>query len=180
MNDDRARHRQLVIAARSGDRAAFAQLYTVFAPIVHAVLLSRLSPADADDGVQDVFARALDRLEQLRDPDAFPAWIMQSAHRHAMQHYRRRAVERAHETTLRSCSNRPDDSSFPADREQLLAAVRALPSGHAEILLMRFVQGLSGPEIADRTGMSHDAARNKLMRAIAQLRERLSPRESSS
>src|SRR5690606_7322012 len=52
----------LILAARAGDRAAFSRLYTRFAPMVHAVLLARVNPADADDLVQEVFLVAMRKL----------------------------------------------------------------------------------------------------------------------
>src|SRR5881394_818580 len=64
----------LVRAARRGDRAAFAELYTRFSRAVHAVVLARADYRDARDLVQDVFVIALERLHQLADPAAFPGW----------------------------------------------------------------------------------------------------------
>jgi hypothetical protein len=69
----------LVRAAQAGDVASFEQLYARYQPVVHAILLGRLSPADADDVAQNVFITAYTRLQSLREPAAFAGWIARSA-----------------------------------------------------------------------------------------------------
>src|SRR5688500_5392772 len=66
---------RLVQQAQRGDSAAFASIHARFAGSVHAVLLARLSPADADDGLQETFVLAWKRLDALRDPDAVGPWL---------------------------------------------------------------------------------------------------------
>ena len=65
----------LVLAAQAGDVASFELLYARYAPVVHSILLGRLSPADADDVTQNVFITALTKLGTLREPAAFAGWI---------------------------------------------------------------------------------------------------------
>ncbi len=52
----------------------------------------------------------------------------------------------------------------------MLACVRQLPETYSETLVLRLVEGLSGPEIADRTGMTHGSVRVNLTRGMAMLR----------
>jgi RNA polymerase sigma factor (sigma-70 family) len=79
----------IVEAARDGDRSAFARLYERYAPMVHGLLLARVSPDDAEDLVQDVFVRALRKLPRLREPEAFGGWLAAIARRRAADHHRR-------------------------------------------------------------------------------------------
>ena len=57
---------KLVRAAQAGSSAAFANLHARFAPMVHAVLLSRVPAGEAEDLLQDVFLKALKRIKALR------------------------------------------------------------------------------------------------------------------
>src|SRR6476659_9890119 len=82
----------LVRAAVAGDVAAFEQLYAKYVPVVHAILLGRLSPADADDVAQNVFINAYTKLQSLREPAAFAGWITRSA-RNAAEDHRRKMSE---------------------------------------------------------------------------------------
>ncbi len=73
----------LVTAAQRGDRSAFGCLYDRFAPMVHGIMLSRVSAADADDLVHDVFLTALRQLRSLRNASAFGGWLAQIARNRA-------------------------------------------------------------------------------------------------
>jgi RNA polymerase sigma-70 factor, ECF subfamily len=162
-------HARLVIAARAGDTDAFGQLYQRFSRAVHGVLIARVPPQDADDLVQEVFMHAWPRLAELREPAAFGGWICTMARRRALDHYRR---ERPSDelTDVFPSSDRPDIS---AEAAAAIAAIQELPEAYRETLAMRLVDGLSGPEIAAATGLTHDSVRVNLHRGFKLLRERL-------
>lgn len=163
----------LVASAQAGGREAFASLHARFAGMVHAVLLARVPQGEAEDLVQDVFVRALDRLATLRDPEAFGPWIAQIARNRAVDFHRRRRP-------TRSLVDEPHAHATPLhEAREMLAVIRALPDTYAETLLMRLVEGMTGPEIALRTGMTHGSVRVNLHRGMALLRERLGEGASS-
>jgi RNA polymerase sigma-70 factor (ECF subfamily) len=55
----------------------------------------------------------------------------------------------------------------------VLEAVRQLPEAYRETLLMRLVEGMSGAEISERTGLTPGSVRVNLHRGMALLREKL-------
>ena len=59
------------------------------------------------------------------------------------------------------------------DAERALAAIRSLPDAYRETLLLRLVEGLTGPEIAERTGLTAGSVRVNLHRGMALLRAAL-------
>lgn len=156
----------VVLAARRGDRDAFGELYRRFHRAVHGVVLSRVPYGDAADLVQETFAVALERLPQLADAAAFPGWLMSIARNKAVDHLR--AKKPAEELV---------DVPVPAPRSaevaEVLGALRALPEAYRETLILRLVEGLTGPEIADQTGLSPGSVRVNLHRGMKLLRERL-------
>ncbi len=161
---------ELVDRACSGDRAAWACLYERFAPMVHAVLLSRVDPADADDLAHDVFVKAMRRLPTLREPGAVGPWLATAARNRATSLVRWRL------RLKRLVLARPSESATTGDgldAEEVLAAIRSLPEAYRETLLMRLAAQMSGPEIAARTGLSHGSVRVNLARGMKLLRERL-------
>ncbi|MEX2271903.1 MAG: sigma-70 family RNA polymerase sigma factor [Vicinamibacterales bacterium] len=164
-----AGHARLVIAARGGDRDAFGELYQRFSRAVHGVLAARVPPQDADDLVQEVFLHAWPRLAELREPAAFGGWICTMARRRAMDHHRRARPSNELTDTLAS-ADRPDVS---AEAASAIAAIQDLPEAYRETLALRLVDGLSGPEIAESTGLTHDSVRVNLHRGFKLLRERL-------
>ncbi len=165
MTDDAA----LVRAAALGDREAFGNLYRRFARAVHGTLLSRLPPADADDAVQEVFLHAMSRLSDLRDPNAFGGWICAIARRRAADYYRRLIEHEELPEDAVAISN----TSVRAQVNEVLSAIRSLPEAYRETLVLRLVEGLSGPEIAGVTGLTPDSVRVNLHRGFHLLREKL-------
>ncbi len=163
----------LVIRATRGDQAAFAQLYNRYRGPVHAIALTRLPPQEAGDLVQDVFVRALSRIKKLRKPDAFRSWIFMIARNRAMDLHRQRKPISADAELVAQ-------KSVPkAEALQILAMIRELPEAYQETLVMRLVTGMTGPEIAERTGLKAESVRVNLHRGMKLLREKLGTEASS-
>jgi RNA polymerase sigma-70 factor (ECF subfamily) len=156
----------VVRAARTGDRAAFAELYGRFHRAVHGVVLAKVPFRDAADLVQETFALALERLPQLADVAAFPGWLLSIARNRAIDHLR--AQKPTDELT-----DLPVDAPRTAEVAQVLAALRALPEAYQETMILRLVEGLSGPEIAEHTGLSPGSVRVNLHRGMKLLRDKL-------
>lgn len=159
----------LVRAAVEGDREAFGTLYQRFARAVHGTLLARLPPSDADDVVQEVFLHAMKRLSEIREPSAFGGWICAIARRRAVDYYRRRVLHEELSEETASTAN----PSLRAQAAEVLAAIRKLPESYHDTLVLRLVEGLSGPEIAAVTGLTPDSVRVNLHRGFRMLREKL-------
>lgn len=158
---------ELVVAVQRGSRPAFNGLYERFHGVVHAVVLARVHAGDANDVVQDVFADVWSKLGALREPAAFPGWILTMARNRACDAARRRRPISDDKADL-AIAPPPTSEAAAA-----LRAIRALPETYRETLIMRLVEGLTGPEIAERTGMTPDSVRVHLHRGIKLLRERL-------
>ena len=166
-SDPRTDESALVRAAQAGDRAAFGTLYAQFARMVHGILLAHVSYADAEDLMQDVFIRALEQLSGLRELAAFGGWLSSIARRAAFDHHRhtRRLTELPNSIPG---GTRPDGEAF-----QVLAAIQRLPESYRETLVLRLVEGMTGPEIASRTGLTPSSVRVNLCRGMKLLREQL-------
>lgn len=165
-----------VAAAQQGDRAAFGRLHDRYAAMIHGLLLARLPAEEADDLTQDVFVNAMRKLPSLRDPEALGPWLVTMARRMAAGlHRRRRPLLRLTENTRASCAGpcHRAQHDLTAEAREALAAIRALPEAYRETLLMRLVAGLSGPEIAARTGLTPGSVRVNLHRGMTLLRARL-------
>jgi len=163
---------QLVRRAQRGDRVAFGSLHARFVKTVHAVLLARLPSSDADDGTQETFLLAWKRLASLRDPETVGAWLHTIARNVATD--KRRAAhgksEPLDEATARVERPAADQGEL---RERVMQHLRSLPDAYKETLTMRLVEGLSGPEIAEATGLTAGSVRVNLCRGMEMLRELL-------
>ena len=164
----------LVVAAREGDRGAFGALYQRYARMVHGILLGRVPVAEVDDLVQDVFVRAMRQVHTLRDVNCFGGWLATVA-RNRANDYHRRSVELVEfrEEAPNQALEKPRSSGAGDDGVAILAVIRGLPEAYRETLMMRLVEGLTGPEIAERTGLTAGSVRVNLHRGMQMLREKL-------
>jgi len=154
-------------AAAGGDHEAFGQLYADYVRMVHAILLARVPSCDVDDLVQDVFLTAFRRLGSLRDPAAFGGWLAAIARNRATDYLRRSRREVNLPRAL------PGGQQIESDTLDALDALRKLPDAYRETLSMRLVEGMSGADIAERTGMTPASVRVNLHRGMKLLRELL-------
>jgi RNA polymerase sigma-70 factor, ECF subfamily len=165
----------LVGAAQDGDRAAFGQLYERYARMVHGVLLARVPVSEVDDLVQDVFVRALRRLSTLRETASFGGWLAAIA-RNVANDYHRRSVPEEPLTEDASHQEIQCGKSC-ADQEgmavAILETVMSLSETYRETLILRLVEGMTGPEIAAHTGLTQGSVRVNLHRGMEQLRAKL-------
>ena len=157
----------LVEAARRGDRAAFGALFAQYAPMIHGILLAKVSPQEASDLVQEVFLSALERLPSLRENSAFGGWLTTIARNKSLDFYK----------TRKRFESLPEDLSVKdpdrVEAHQILRTIQALPEAYQETLILRLVEGMTGPEIAARTGLTPDSVRVNLHRGMNLLKERL-------
>ena len=164
----------LVAAAREGDRGAFGRLYERYARMVHGILLARVPVGEVDDLVQDVFVRAMRQVHTLRDVNCFGGWLATVARNRANDFHRRsvESVEFTEEAPIQAPEKRRS-SGAGDDGAAILGMIRGLPEAYRETLILRLVEGMTGPEIAERTGLTAGSVRVNLHRGMQMLREKL-------
>jgi len=154
-------------AVADGDQDAFARLYADYARMVHAILLGRVPRRDVDDLVQDVFLAAYTRIRELREPAAFGGWIATIARNRATDYLRRTREQ------VELPDELPGGDPIDAETFAVLDIVRKLPEAYRDTLLMRLVEGMTGAEIAERSGLTPASVRVNLHRGMKLLREQL-------
>jgi RNA polymerase sigma-70 factor, ECF subfamily len=157
----------LIEAAALGDRGAFGELYVRYSRMIHGILLARVPPGDAEDLVQDVFISAMRQLRGLRTAAAFRGWLAAIARNRAIDYHR----DARHRVPLED--NTADTRETGNDAFTILAVIKRLPEAYRETLILRLVEGMTGPEIAHRTGLTPDSVRVNLCRGMKLLRDLL-------
>lgn len=152
--------------ARSGSQLAYGQLFNRFAPLVHGILLGRFRPAVADELTQECFVTAFGRLRQLNDDDKFGPWIATIARR--MRPQTSPAEVDHYELERHPCAGNSPETSTEAER--MLRIISSLPEAYRETLMLRLVEGMSGPEISEVTGLTPQSVRVNLHRGMQKLR----------
>ena len=165
-----------------------ARLMTFRAQVQRHILAMVRDRAEAEELTQDSYARALERIDQLRDPQAALAWLYRIATTVTLDRIRQRrpstvpfdtvapagaeaeqAAEREHPSTL--LESALESSEMSACVQGYLAA---LPDDYRVAILLHDAHGLSNPEIAELLGCSLATAKIRVHRARTRLRETLS------
>ncbi len=168
-----------VIAAQR-ERAAFEVLYRRYAARVYGYAFYQLRDHhDAEDVTERIFLAALGGIERYADRGStFRAWLFRIAHNTVANAHRARA-RRRHDT-LPDEPPWPDPDSDPASlvtrADELNAVLRALgelPEERRQVVLLRFVDGLSASEIGEVLDRSPGAVRVLLHRALRDIAARV-------
>ena len=168
--------RDLVRACRGGDERAWTALVERFSRYVYAIATQayRLAEHDADDVFQEVFARAYEHLDRLRDDDAIRPWIGQLTRRLAIDRLRAASREQPGAEAVEAVQQGADSA---LERIELALGVHdalaTLPEHCREILDRFFAHEQSYQEIAAALEIPMGTIASRISRCLAKLREQL-------
>ncbi|HEX3725096.1 MAG TPA: sigma-70 family RNA polymerase sigma factor [Pirellulales bacterium] len=144
----------LVRAAQQGDRSAFGQLAQRYERAVYGTALRRLgNHAEAQEVCQEVLVRAMQKISQLREPEAFGSWLQAVANRMAINRAvrKRGAVATEPETLAATCVEAETPLTKALSRErasEVRAGLGRLGRLDRETLVAFYVQGQSLSEMS--------------------------------
>ncbi len=171
----------LVAKARSGDEAAFEQLYEeYFSPIYRYILIRVGDSEETDDLTQQVFIKFYRNLHNWQDKGYQPsAYIFSIARSVIVDFYRSKGrkatkIQNSEEVLLllEDKSQNPQDDVINSEEiKQLYRNLKKLPNNYQEALILRYMENLSSAEIAMIIGKSDVATRKLLSRATMALSE---------
>ena len=165
--------------AKQGDHDALRFLYLRYADNVYGYVCSLVRDEhEAEDVTQQIFAKLLTAIVKYEPRSVpFSAWILRIAHNASIDHMRAKRATPCEEVRSPDIA---DDGDFGLDRARdLEAALSKLPSEQREVIVMRFVLGLSPREIAERIGRSEDAVHGLQHRGRTTLRRELTALQSA-
>src|SRR6476661_10258140 len=172
---------QLVARCRSGDQQAWAELVNRFSRYVYAISVQgfRLSEADAEDVFQEVFARAYEHLDKLRDDAAVRPWLAQLTRRLCID--RLRATSRERPTADEELELAGSEETLTLLEEALTVheALAAAPDQCREILDRFFARDASYKTIGDALDLPSGTIASRISRCLARLRELLEGRNDA-
>ncbi|TMK38782.1 MAG: sigma-70 family RNA polymerase sigma factor [Actinobacteria bacterium] len=172
---------RMVTRWQAGERELFADIYRRYFDRVYAYLRMVLADShEAEDATQQVFLQAMEALPryELRAVP-FRAWLFRIVRNYSIKHlakHSRVEVEDPDELDRRRGAGEESQSAeMPAwlTDEDLLFLVGRLTLVQRQVILLRFMMGLSAPEVAEVLGRSPEAVRQLQQRALSFLRERL-------
>jgi len=170
--------RQLIIKAIQGDASAFGELYKAYVDAIYRYIYFRVgTEVEAEDLTDEAFVRAWEALPEFR-PSAsysFSAWLYRIAHNLVVDSYRRRSpVTFSRDELDKNRTRLPsveEEAQIRHEASNLVKAVQHLNDLEQDVIVLRFVEGLSHREVAQVIGKSESASRVIQHRALAALRK---------
>jgi RNA polymerase sigma-70 factor (ECF subfamily) len=160
------------------DPAAFGILYENYVNKIYSYIHYRVgNQHDAEDLTARTFYRALDHIDRYVNRGApFSAWLYRIAHNLVANWHRdqsRRKIISLDDIKLRiQRRNGPDQmAERQEEQDELLAAIRRLPPDRQQLLILKFVDGMSNAEIGRVMGRSEGAIKSLYHRTLLSLRE---------
>lgn len=173
-------HARRLARARTGDAAAFRALYRDLHPVVAAFIARRVrGKADAEDLTARVFMNFLRHLGDYdRGRGSVQAWILRIARNAVIDDLRARRSMVPLEAVAEVLPGAGDllgELLAREQRDQLVDQLAALAPDVRELLALRYADGLSHAEIAGVLGLREAAVKQRVSRAVRDLRARLRP-----
>ncbi|MDG2111369.1 MAG: sigma-70 family RNA polymerase sigma factor [Actinomycetota bacterium] len=169
----------LVDRIRCGDSEAISMLYDRYADRIHGFCHGLLrNGADAADATQDTFLMAVDRIDQLRNPDRVRPWLYSIARRHALATFRSRARSTPVDdvATVATDPSTQQDGEGATDRfhsaelvDLVWDAAGGLEDRDQVVLDLHLRHDLGGDDLADALGVERDHAYTLVARAKKRL-----------
>ena len=162
-------------AALAGDQQAIAKLYNAYTHKVLGICYNIVgNRAVAEELAHDAFVLAFSKLDHLRDPNRFDAWLSSIAANVALRY-----KQRHHVLATVPVDDMPDETWIadePSDMPtmgEIMAAVNALPNGYGKVFKMAVMQDMSHKEIGEILGIAAHSSSSQLARAKKMLQHSL-------
>jgi RNA polymerase sigma-70 factor (ECF subfamily) len=182
---------ELLTRFNAGDADAFEVLLGRYQrPIFNFIYRSVRQKDHAEELLQEVFLRVIQRSKDFKGQSKFSTWLYTIARNLCIDHSRKMSFRRHRslDTPMRSSSgegpsllDRVEGKEHGADREaiaarvtkKVAAAVDELPKEQKDVFLMRQLQGLPFKEIAAIVGVPENTVKSRMRYALERLQEAL-------
>ncbi len=166
---------RVIGAALAGDQQAIAKLYNAYSHKVLGICYNIVgNRAVAEELSHDAFVLAFSKLDHLRNPERFDAWLSSIAANVALRY-----KQRHHVLATVPVDDIPDETWIaeePTDMptmDEIMAAVNALPNGYGKVFKMAVMQDMSHKEIGEILGIAAHSSSSQLARAKKMLQHSL-------
>jgi RNA polymerase sigma-70 factor (ECF subfamily) len=164
----------LVQRARRGDMRAFERLYREHIGRVYGLCL-RLTrdPAHAEDCAQEAFINAWRGLERFETRSSMRTWLHRIAVNVVLAKRRKPSVFVDAPSALDTEEEVSWSLDTPVEEQEIEAAVKSLPDGARDVLVLCGIYGYSHIEAAEMLGVAEGTCKAQLHRARALMRQKL-------
>jgi RNA polymerase sigma-70 factor, ECF subfamily len=166
---------KLIILSQQGDSEAFARLYACYVERITRYVYFRVSDHGlAEDITSRIFLKMLEKLDTYQiGQSPIIAWLYRMAHNAVIDHYRMKktflSLDDLRQSEIRQEDGIEEKLELQIKSQQLRAALQLLTEEQQRVLILKFIDGLSTQEIAQRIGKRPGSVRSLQMRALQRL-----------
>ena len=169
----------LLQRAQRFEGKALAEIYDTYSPELYNYAYRQLgNPTQAEECVAETFKRLLEALHQRKGPrEHLRAYLYRIAHNWITDQYRRQPLPDVSLENEMLADPNPGPSQAAAEnmqREQLREALMKLNPNQRQVVILKYIEGWSSPEIAQALDRPLEAVKGLLHRGIETLRQHLS------
>ena len=167
----------LLRRARERDPAALATIYDLYAPKIYAYIYRHIrEPQRAEDLTSTVFLKMLESLDKDNfAKDKLQSWLYRIAHNvivDDVRYQQRRPAQPLFDTLATPAETDPDQLvGDKLHREMVWEAIQQLTEDQRDVIILRFGEGMTAPQVARILGKTEEAVRALQRRALANLRK---------
>jgi RNA polymerase sigma-70 factor (ECF subfamily) len=175
---------RLVEKAIRGDAEAFGSIYDVFIDRIYQYVYYRVrNKDDAEDITQQVFVKAWKAIKRYKiTSKPFIAWLLRISQNLIKDFYRTRKITSYIDPEFEMPGNEisPEkQAELQYDQKELRRIISGLPEEQQQVIMMKFIEGFSYPEIAASLQKSEGAVRVIQHRALKKMRTRMEEEKQS-
>jgi RNA polymerase sigma-70 factor (ECF subfamily) len=167
---------KLVDKAANSDFNAFGDLYGIYLDRIYRYVYYHVKDRMmAEDITEEVFVKAWKAIKSCKGRGrTFSSWIYRIAHNHIInsQRNKNKSISMGMESLV-AVSDRRQEVDDPADSYELSEILDELPLNQKQVVILKFIEGMSNSEIAKIMNKSEVAVRILQMRGLASLRQRI-------
>jgi RNA polymerase sigma-70 factor, ECF subfamily len=169
------KERMLILRCQAGDEEALGELIGRYSPGLRLYLRKMTAATTtADDLLQETWFDVFRKINALKRPEAFTSWLYRIARDKAYSELRRRPAPTAIvEANLAEVASGEDQDFTAEEAAHVREALDELPVEQREVLMLRFVEGMSYEQIADVISSPLGTVRSRLHYAKLALRAKL-------
>lgn len=163
-------HGQMLLSMAKNPGAVAQDVWHSLGEALHAFIRSRVpSQSDADDILQDVFTRVIEKSSSLRQADRIESWVYQTARNAVADFYRRRRPLPELPAEAVDCPHVVEANQNLAVGESLARLMAELPSTLRDAVRLYEVEGIPQADIAEQLGISISAVKSRVQRGRREL-----------
>jgi RNA polymerase sigma-70 factor (ECF subfamily) len=165
----------LIEGCKRGDRGSQEKLYRQFNAAMYGLCLQYSSSEDdAKDILQDAFVKVFRKIDQVKDPAAFPGWIRRVVINTALERYRSQVMlKRVDEEPWLEDEQITDGALERLNAEDLVKMIQQLSPKYRMVFNLYAIEGYNHKEIAERLNISEGTSKSNLSRARTILQEKV-------